>query len=361
MWRYLSRIFPAVAFPSRKRLLRSLRPSATLKPFPPLPLDIQRDIVDACVSLAQSRNPRDLDFLHELSLVSRSFSDWATPALYHYLEIPDGNAAQRVMAGFVARVERPRADASITDPIEIFKAQAPNTAAISFASSQYSSLAPTTQNAASVFCILVLLPTLERLSITMSMLGAFHDAKTNFSTYAADITVIMDRDPIDTASMNGDSPSDPWALALAAPHLRIRFSRTREEMIAHSIYDSNRFLEPLLLRTNTTHIAIETPVAPPAMSSVIDGVRSVSPVWEVMAGHLVGVAQLMKRIIVICWVTNVEEFVLPKMPEGGDKEVILFVPLESPTWREWTFESLEQRRLDFWEEAERIGVDMRGY
>lgn len=335
--------------PSRKKLAKALRPKIPLNPFPTLPIDVTHDIVDACIALANECQPfRDTQFLFDLVLVCKDFRTWVEPALYHYIEISDEYPLANVVNSFAARSERP--GASMEEPLKFVQDHAGTTKAISF-----TTVEPTPELLPQLLFVLVLLPQLERVCFPLSLLGAYDRAKSTISFFAHDVTIIMDRRPIWLDYPDGATGSEWDYRMVCTKGKKMRFTRPPHDMRTYTVQDTDSFVDQMLMREGTTHLAIETPIGDASAGKKF-------ATWEGMAGPLCLVAGI-ERVVIVCWVKeeHLAEFGVPSMPQGSEQEKALIVPLAAERWEDWTFESLERRGLTFWDEIVRVGIELRGY
>lgn len=348
----------------------------------------------------------------------KTYQRWVEPELYRVLQVRSACHLQRLHQSLIARRNRPSYSLRQYDTLYLplpkpldptllshqldAGVSSPRIQALSFSSPSRSlSSKADTNTRYNVAAITRWLQHLERLSVNISLISG-PDRTWTLRFYASDITILLDSNPFHLkfpSQTRGHhfhilSPSRKPRLRFAFPPryhsspsslalFPFPFSSAPTVTPAPAppfsdVKEPEYLFDPYLLPQETTHIALELalytypPASDPYWTNLTAYLLQHATTTEdrnslsVRRGSTVSTTSISRsivgRIIVVCWVLDSElpTFDLPRPPpELADSSNVLFVPLPSSRYADWTFDGLERRRVDFWEEVERIGMEWR--
>jgi hypothetical protein len=176
---------------------------------------------------------------------------------------------------------------------------------------------------------------LQRLCIRRSLLVSLESTSCIF--HAKDVTIIVD------TNQRPSSPRDHFS-HLTPTQTKIRFTLplVNGHFSTSEVYGS---FDAQFMSWRTLHIAIEIRITSHEAMMILTS--AISDMMRMLPEQL-------GRMVIIVWLEPGMEgqWVSPMIPADAPASGLL-VPLPAIKADEWTFDALERRSLDFWEEVER--------
>jgi len=338
MWNFLPVPLPWQGYfyqRKKRRERHKQQPLLHLTPFHSnMPLDLQRIIAEESVRDARKRD--DMSQITSLILTCRTYRDWIEPHLYQYARVD-----------FVSRMKQfalscggiPQADGKLALPE---KTDIPPgwdrclKRALSVTVLSLSSLRTPSDalNASLCYTGLVLIR-LQRLCIRRSLLVSLESTSCIF--HSKDVTVIVDTNQRLSSSRDHFSHLMP-----TQTKIRFTLPLVNSHFSTSEVYGS---FDAQFMSWRTLHIAIEIRIT--SLEAMVILTNAISDMMKLLPEQL-------GRMVIIVWLEPGMEtqWIPPLLPADAPASGLL-VPLLASEADEWTFDALERRGLDFWEEVER--------
>lgn len=343
MWRFFPAPLPRQGYfyqRKRRQERRREQPRFHLVPFhSDMPLDLQRLIAEESVRNAQKND--DMSHIISLILTCRTYRDWIEPHLYRYARVDLSWKMKRfaLSCGGI-----PRADGTLALPE---KAAIPPgwdrclKRALSVTVLSLSGLRnpPDALRASLCYTGLVLIR-LEKLCVHRSLLTSLESTACIF--HAKDVTIIVD------INQRPSSPPPDTFSHLTPTQTKIRFTLplVNGHFSTSEVYGS---FDTQFMSWRTVHIAIEIRITSLEAMVVLAG--AINTMMRSLPDHL-------GRMAIVVWLEPgmeaqwITPLIAADAPASG-----LLVPLSASRADEWTFDALERRGVDFWEEVERAAEE----
>jgi hypothetical protein len=317
-----------------------------------MPLDLQRLIAEE--SVQDARKNDDMSQIISLILTCRTYRDWIEPQLYQYVRI---DLAWKMKQFALSCGGIPRANDTLALPEKtdippgwdrcLKRALAVNVLSLS------SFRTPSYALSASLCYTGPVLIQLQRLCIRRSLLVSL--VPTSCIFHAKDVTIIVDTNPSPSSSSSSSSPHSSSPFSPSSPrtdhfsHLtptqtKVRFALplVNSHFSTPEVYGS---FDGQFMSWRTLHIAIEIRItSQEAMVILTNAIRDM----------MKSLPENLGRMVIVVWLEpGMEAHWVPPLVAADARGSGLVVPLSASKADEWTFDALERRGLDFWQEVER--------
>ena len=338
MWKYFPAPLPwrGYFYQRKKRRERhGQQPLRHLTPFhSDMPLDLQRLIAEE--SVHDARNTDNMSQIISLTLTCRTYRDWIEPHLYQYARVDTTWKMRRfsLSCGGIPRADGKLALPDKTDIPQGWDRCLKRALAVTVLSLSGLSTPSDVLSASLCYTGLVLIR-LQRLCIRRSLLVSLESTACVF--HAKDVTIIVDTNQRLSSSRDRFSHLTPTQtkIRFTLPLINSHFSTSE-------VYGS---FDAQFMSWRTLHIAIEIRIT--SREAMVILTNAISDMMKMLPEQL-------GRMVIIVWLEPGmdAQWVSPLIPADAPASGLL-VPLSASRADEWTFDALERRGLDFWEEVER--------
>jgi hypothetical protein len=339
MWKYVPTPFPWQGYFYQRKRRRERHGQQSLLHLTPfhndMPLDLQRLIAEE--SVHDARRNGDVSQIISLVLTCRTYRDWIEPKLYQYARI---DLTWKMRRFSLSCGGIPQADGKLALPE---KTKVPRgwyrclERALSVTVLSLSGLRTDSDALTASLCYTgVVLIRLERLCIRRSLLVSLESTSCVF--LAKDITVIVD------TNQHLSSPRNQFS-HLAPTQTKIRFTLplVNSHFRTSEVYGS---FDAQFMSSRTMHIAIEIRIT--SLEAMVIMTNAISDVMKLLPEQL-------GRMVIVVWLEpGMETQWVPPLITGDAPCSGRLVPISASKADEWTFDALERRGLNFWEEVERV-------
>ena len=320
----------------RRRERQGQKASLHLTPFHnDMPLDLQRLIAEE--SIHDARNNEDMSQIVSLILTCRTYRDWFEPQLYQYVRV---DLAWKMKRFALSCGGIPQANGKLALPD---KTDIPSgwdrclKRALSVNAVSLSGLRTTSEALSASLCYTgLVLIRLQRLCIRLSLLVSLESTACLF--HAKDVTIIVD------SNQRSSSPRDGFS-HLTPTQTKIRFTLplVNSHFSTSEVYGS---FDAQFMSWRTLHIAIEIRIT--SLEAMVILTNAISDMMKLLPEQL-------GRMVIIVWLEpGMEAQWVPPLIAPDARGSGLLVPISASKADTWTFDALERRGLDFWEEIERV-------
>jgi len=337
MWGFFPAPLPwqGYFYQRKRRRERHRQPLLHLTPFHgDMPLDLQRLIAEE--SVHDARRTDDMSQIISLVLTCRTYRDWIEPHLYHYARV-DVTWKMRRFALSCGGIPQANGKLALPEQTDIPRGwdwclrRALAVTVLSLSSLR----TPSDALSASLAYTGLVLIRLQRLCIRRSLLVSLESTACIF--HAKDVTIIID------TNQRLTSPRDQFS-HLTPTQTKIRFTLplVNGHFSTSEVYGS---FDAQFMSWPTLHIAIELRIT--SREAMVVLTSAISDMMKLLPEQL-------GRMAIIVWLEpGMETQWIPPLVPADAPASGLLVPLSASKADEWTFDALECRGLDFWEEVER--------
>ena len=300
-----------------------------------MPLDLQRLIAEE--SANDARENEDMSQIISLILTCRTYREWIEPQLYQYVRI---DLAWKMKQFALSCGGIPQANGKLALPEktdippgwDLCLKRALSVTVVSLSGLR----TPSDALSASLSYAGFVLIRLQRLCIRRSLLISLEPTSCIF--HAKDVTIIVD------SNQRSSSPRDHFS-HLTPTQTKIRFTLplVNSHFSTSEVYGS---FDAQFMSWRTLHIAIEIRIT--SLEAMLILTSAITDMMKLLPEQL-------GRMVIIVWLEpGMEAQWIPPLLAADAPGSGLLVPISASKADMWTFDALERRGLDFWEEVERV-------